>query len=206
MLRLQMQAMVLPDLNAGVMYHKHDGVLQESNGQILNVDLQSLYAGGGDRTFASQTVLIPAIHFYAHVGDAFFAPLAAAQVVNSRTPIPAASPTRCCSMSRAATWISLRRNPSGSLWGCRRVRSAQCSSATAAFAQSGQGRLGDYHRARAATLLLRARVEGAEESVAAAAAALGAAIASRSVHPTDNRPRHRPASSSLSIIPIDWKN
>ena len=77
--------MLLPSLNAGTMYHLHQGNLQEADGQILKVEEQSIYFGGGDWTVGSQTVAIPAVHIFGHLGDAYFAPLVATQVVASRT-------------------------------------------------------------------------------------------------------------------------
>ncbi len=84
-LQLQARGMLLPSLNAGTMYHLHQGTLQEADGQILKVEEQSIYFGGGDWTVGSQTVAIPAVHIFGHLGDAYFAPLVATQVVASRT-------------------------------------------------------------------------------------------------------------------------
>src|ERR1700722_2142668 len=84
-LQLQARGMLLPSLNAGTMYHLHQGPVQLSDGQILKVEEQSIYFGGGDWTVGSQTVAIPAVHIFGHLGDAYFAPLVATQVVASRT-------------------------------------------------------------------------------------------------------------------------
>ncbi len=84
-LQLQSRGMLLPSLNAGTMYHLHQGPVQLSDGQIVKVNEQSIYFGGGDWAMGSQTVAIPAVHIFAHVGDAYFAPIVAAQVVASRT-------------------------------------------------------------------------------------------------------------------------
>ena len=70
-LQLGARALVLPSLNAGAMYHLHQGTLQAGDGQIEKVNLQSVYFGGGDWTVGSQTVAVPAVHLFGNVGDAY---------------------------------------------------------------------------------------------------------------------------------------
>jgi outer membrane protein TolC len=171
-LQLQARAMLLPSLNAGAMYHLHQGTLQASDGQIESVNLQSVYFGGGDFTYASQTVLIPAVHLFGHVGDAYFAPLVARQVVSSRradargidnTVLLAVARQYLDLVGSQALLEAIRRSEDNIF---------QIVHDTGAFARTGQGRVGDYNRARTQALLLHSREEGAQESVAVASANL----------------------------------
>lgn len=73
----------MPTLAAGTNYHYHTGVLQTSFGEIRQLNEQSIYFGGGSRTLAAESVAIPAVRIFAHVGDAFYQPLAARQMVTA---------------------------------------------------------------------------------------------------------------------------
>ena len=46
---------------------------------------EAIYAGAGARTLAAETVAIPGLRIFSHLGDALFAPLAARQIVCART-------------------------------------------------------------------------------------------------------------------------
>jgi outer membrane protein TolC len=61
----------LPNLNAGVSYYRHDGAVQGSSGQFFVNGRNQFLAGGGPYAIIQ-------------TADAFFAPLAARQVVRSR--------------------------------------------------------------------------------------------------------------------------
>jgi outer membrane protein TolC len=164
--------MMLPSLNAGAMYHWHQGPLQAGDGQIEKVNLQSVYVGGGDWTLGSETVAIPAVHIFGHVGDAYFAPLVAAQVVNSRN-----ADSRGIENTVLLVVIQRYLDLLGTQASLEAIRHSednirQVVQATAAFARTGQGRVGDYNRARTDALLLHSREERAQESVAVAAAEL----------------------------------
>ncbi len=171
-LQLQARGLMLPTLNAGAMYHRHEGSLQAADGQIQRVDLQSLYFGGGSWTFASQTVLIPAVRIFGNLGDAIYAPLAAAQVVNSRNA-DARGVENSVLLEVARRYLDLL-GAEATLEAVRRSEDnlREVVSATAAFARAGQGRMGDYHRARTDALLLHSREMRIQETVAVASAEL----------------------------------
>jgi outer membrane protein TolC len=153
-LRTEARSMMLPSLNAGFNYHLHQGNLQTSFGQMRNLTEQALYFGGGARTLAAETLAIPAVRIFGHVGDAIFAPLSAGQVVSSRTSESHAIlnaqllnvVTRYLDLVAAEGALEAFRHSEDDL--------RQVVLATAAFAKSGQGRVGDYNRARTEALLL----------------------------------------------------
>ncbi len=171
-MQLQARALMVPSLNGGAMYHDHQGSLQTSDGQIERINLQSVYFGGGDFTYGSQTVLIPAVHLFGHVGDAYFAPLVAHQVVNSRSA-DSRGIENTVLLEVARRYLDLV----GSQAALEAIRHSednvlQIVHDTAAFARTGQGRVGDYNRARTQALLLHSREERAQETVAVASADL----------------------------------
>ncbi len=71
-LQLQAKALLLPTVNAGVDYFRHDGASQNLfQGNIFQKDRQSIFVGGGPSLFVGLT-------------DAIFNPLAARRVVAAR--------------------------------------------------------------------------------------------------------------------------
>src|SRR5262245_13187583 len=56
-------AQALPNLNFGTNYDSHSGALQQSNGNILGVNRNSLYLGLGAGAVGSGTVNIPGLNY-----------------------------------------------------------------------------------------------------------------------------------------------
>jgi outer membrane protein TolC len=166
------RALLLPSVNVGSNYHLHQGVLQTSFGRIQNLTEQSIYAGAGARTLAAETVAIPGVRIFSHLGDAMFAPLAAAQIVCARSADSLAIDNATllavveCYLELAMAEASLDAIHRGE--DSMRV----IVLATAAFAKTGQGREGDFNRARADALLLHAEEQQLQEQVAVASAEL----------------------------------
>lgn len=166
------RGLLLPTLNAGTNYHLHQGVLQTSFGQIRNLNEQSIYVGGGARTLAAETVAIPAVRIFSHLGDALFAPLAAGQIVCARAA-DATAIDNATLLTVVERYLELAM-AEASLDAIHRGEDGMRSIvlATAAFARTGQGREGDYNRARADALLLHAEEQSMQERVAVASAEL----------------------------------
>ncbi|MBS0260503.1 MAG: TolC family protein [Planctomycetes bacterium] len=166
------RGLLLPTLNAGSNYHLHQGALQTSFGLIRNFTEQSIYVGGGARTLAAETVAIPAVRIFSHLGDAIFAPLAAEQVVSARS-------FDATSINNDTLLLVIRRYlelavAEASLDAIHVAEDdAQAIvEATAAFTKTGAGREGDYQRARADALLLHAQEQELQERAGVAAAEL----------------------------------
>ena len=170
---LQARTIALPSLNAGANYHAHNGNLQRSSGVILPVPAeQSLYAGGGARTLAAESVAIPAVRFFAPIADAWYAPLAARQEVSASQFASRATfnsilldvTKRYIELLGAeARFEVLRRSE---------LDMSEVVRATLAFTQAGQGLESDANRARADALSLRSKVQAAEGEIAEASARL----------------------------------
>jgi outer membrane protein TolC len=175
-LQLQARGMLLPSLNAGTMYHLHQGPVQLADGQILKVEEQSIYFGGGDWAMGSQTVAIPAVHIFGHVGDAYFAPLVAAQVVASRTASSRAIENANL-LEITGRYLGLV-GAEGELYAIRKSEEGlmQVVRATASFAVTGQGRVGDANRSRSQALLLHAQEMQAQADLAVASAELSGTL------------------------------
>jgi len=83
-IRQFMAAQILPNLNAGMNYDDHTGVLQQSSGKILNVNRSALYVGAGANAIAAGTVNIPGIQWNLNVSNTIFNILVSRQLVRQR--------------------------------------------------------------------------------------------------------------------------
>ncbi len=170
--RKEARALWLPSLAAGGNYHLHTGVLQTAFGQIRSLNEQSLYLGGGAGAIGGGTTVVPAVRIFAQVGDAYYLPLAAGQVVTVRAFESQAveNLTLLDVADRYLTLVAAEARREALQVSLKEVR--EIERAQKAFADVGQGRDADYHRARADLLLLRLDEQQAQEEAAVAAAEL----------------------------------
>jgi outer membrane protein TolC len=76
----------LPSLNAGAGYHKHEGRIQDTQGQVLEVSRNSLFVGGGPTVGTigvAGGALQPRLTVGLSLADALFAPLEQRRVVQA---------------------------------------------------------------------------------------------------------------------------
>lgn len=174
MLALQQKArvMLLPSLNAGTAYHNHQGNLQASTGQMKNIYNSSLYYGAGTRVWAAESLAIPGVRVFAHLGDAIYEPLAVRQeVVTKRFDSRATANTLV--LNAIVRYFDLL-NAEGRYLAAKQteLETAEIVRITASYALTGQGREGDANRARTEAYLMHTEVQRAEGRVAEASALL----------------------------------
>ncbi len=156
------RVLLLPDLNAGSNYHLHNGPLQTSFGLIRTLNEQSVYVGGGARALAAETVAIPAVRIFSHIGDAIFQPLAARQDMSARSSQAKATETLVL-LDVAARYLDLAGSDARvEAWRQSQSEANEIARVTEAFARTGQGRDGDFKRARSDALLMQVERQGAE--------------------------------------------
>lgn len=149
-------AQLLPSLNSGMDYDNHNGNLQQSSGNILTVNRNSLYVGAGTAVFAAGTINIPGLYYDFNVSEALFGALMARQVVERRQfesrarenetlrdVAMAYNQLLAAEAFRAVRWRILQET-------------AEMYRLTKVFAEKGQGRAADADRAAAAFHLRRA--------------------------------------------------
>ncbi len=170
--QLRANSLLLPHLRAGANYHNHQGVLQNSFGEIRHVDAESLYFGGGARTLAAETLAFPMIQVISPLADAFFEPLVARRLVAVRRNESAAT-TNQILLEVASRFLELV-SAEAEVAALRQSEDDmnQIVQLTAIFAKGGQGRQADADRARSEALLLHTEEQRAEEQVAVASANL----------------------------------
>ena len=171
-LQLTARTLLVPSLNAGASYHGHNGALERSSGKIIDVSLQSLYVGGGAVAAVAGTVGIPAVSIMTPLTDAWFEPLAARQrLAGARFGAQATSYDILLDV--AVLHLELLGNQSV-LDFQRRSESDffEVYRLTKNYADAGEGREADAHRAMSQWKRRRALVQKAEEDLAVTAARL----------------------------------
>ncbi|MHC4074405.1 MAG: TolC family protein, partial [Planctomycetota bacterium] len=73
------KVLLLPTAAVGASYNRHEGQIQETNGNVLNVNRSSRYAGLGTGAVGAGTIQVPGVSLIVDLEDAFFEPLAARQ-------------------------------------------------------------------------------------------------------------------------------
>lgn len=171
-LHKEARALWLPTLAAGSNYHYHNGVLQTSFGEIRRLNEQSVYVGGGSRTLAAESVAIPAVRIFAHVGEVFYRPLAARQMVTARSFESKAidNQTLLDVCDRYLTLVSAESRREALVVSLHEI--AMIEQAQADFTRVGQGRDADYRRAKTQRLLMQLQDQRVQEEAAIAAAEL----------------------------------
>jgi outer membrane protein TolC len=169
---LEADSLLLPSLNAGMDFHLHRGNLQGSAGLIRDVNEESLYAGGGVGAVGAGTVGVPMVRLCAHLGDAYFEPVAARQEVANRQFTARATENQVL-LDVTVAYFELV----GAEVRLEAVRLSQRDLGevvrlTTNFARTGRGRQADADRARARAGLLRGVRERVEEEVAVASTRL----------------------------------
>jgi outer membrane protein TolC len=166
------QALLLPNLNAGLNYHDHTGTLQSPQGIIRTLDEQAFYAGSGAGALGSNSVTYPGIRILCHLGDAIYEPLAARQRVEVRRSDAAATENQILLQVSTAYFDLVGAEVRLEVLQKGQLDAEEIVRRTAAFSKRGQGRSGDMHRAEARSELLRRQLEEAEGNVATASARL----------------------------------
>lgn len=163
----------LPTINLGGNYDKHMGPLQQSNGELLKVNRDSLYLGLGAGAVSSGTVTIPGIVWSANVSETWHNALIRRQVVRQRAFESDAVRNEML-LRVASAYLELLR-AEGRQAVALQVRddAAEVARVTANFAAKGAGRKADADRAAVELEQRNAEVIQAESDRTLASARLG---------------------------------
>lgn len=146
-LRQLAAAQALPNLNVGSNYAAHRGVLQQSSGNLLRVDRDSLYVGLGAGAVGSGTVSVPGLNYNLNVGAGWYGLLAARQRMTAAAA--AADAVRNDVLLRVyLSYLDLLRGEGRrAIASQNRGEAAELARLTDAYAKAGQGRKADADRA-----------------------------------------------------------
>lgn len=162
----------LPSIRAGISYHHHDGNLQASNGNIVNVNRSSMQAGLGINAVGAGTTVVPGIAAQFHTTDALFQPRIAAHAASAQQAATDAV-TNDTLLDTALAYLELlRATQAERIAEDNRQNAQKLADITAQFAHSGQGSQADADRAQTEVLRCRNTVARAEETQLVASARL----------------------------------
>ncbi len=179
---------ILPTLNGGASYDNHTGNLQQSNGNILSVNRESVYVGAGTYPTAAGTVSIPGLLLTGNIAQGVFLYLGARQEVRQRQFTSLAEQNQVLLRVSLAYCELTRAEGRRAIALQMRDEAAEVARITAEYARAGQGREADARRA--ATFLARrqAEVRQAEGEILMASSRLCRLLnldPSIRLHPTD---------------------
>jgi outer membrane protein TolC len=178
----------LPSINLGTNYDSHTGNLQQSNGNILSVNRSALYLGAGGGAVAAGTVSIPGVVLEGNPAVGIFTFLAARQVVAARQFASEAVRNQTFLAAALAYSELLRAEGRRAVALQVREEAKRVADLTAAYAEAGQGRHADAHRALTELEARETDIKAAEQEILVASARLCYVLnldPSLRLHPTD---------------------
>lgn len=155
-------AQILPTLQYGASVNNHDGPLQQSGGNLLEVNRNSIYFGAGAFAVGAGTVNIPGVVYNVNVSQALFDFLAQRQVVVQRQFASRAVENQVLLRTGVAYTELLRAEGRRSLAALNLTEAREVVRLTRAFAEAGAGREGDFNRARTEESLRESELRAAE--------------------------------------------
>jgi outer membrane protein TolC len=175
-LRLFAMAQILPNLNAGGNYDAHTGPLQQSSGNILQVNRNAFYLGAGAGPVAAGTVPIPGVWYLLNVSEGLFKYLAIRYNVQARRFDNLAVRNQML-MRVADAYMELLRAEGHRAIAVQNQREArEIARLTGVFARRGAAREADANRAAAELAQRNELVVQAEQEILVASARLAALI------------------------------
>lgn len=167
---------LLPTINLGSSIDSHAGNLQQSNGNILSVNRQSLFVGAGANAIAAGSVNIPGVVWNMNPTEAYYNYLMsrqvqsqqAANVVTTQNDVQLQVVMAYLDLVRAEAQRSISRQA--------HEDAAEVARITAIFAKAGQGRIADANRAESELRLRDAELIEQEGLAVRASARLASLI------------------------------
>lgn len=187
-LRQLAAAQILPSLNLGMNYDSHTGPLQQSNGNILSVNRSAMYVGAGSGAIAASTVNVPGVLLEGNVAVGVYNYLTSRQVVAARQFATEAIRNQTFLQTTLAYSELLRSEGRRAVAIQVRDEAKLVAQLTAAYANAGQGRDADAHRALTELEARETDIQGAEGAMLVSSARLCYVLnldPSVRLHPTD---------------------
>lgn len=194
------QTLWLPSIRAGLSYHHHDGNLQASGGEILDLSRSSLQSGLGVGAVGAGTTPVPGIVAQFHTSDAVFQPDITAHAASAeRAGMQTA--TNDTLLEAALAYLGLLE-AFGELQIAEETleNARQLSELTSTFARTGQGSQADADRALTHLTRRKNDVSRAEEGTRVAAARLAEVL---STDPTTAIVPEEETIVPIDLVPLD---
>src|SRR5262249_46263257 len=136
-------------LNAGTNFDHHQGTLQQSTGQIIKVNRDSLYLGLGASAVGAGTVQIPGVVWNGNASETIYNTLVTRQLVQQRRFESDAIRNDVLLRTATAYLELLRATGRRAIAAQTRADASEVARITANFAKTGQGKQSDADRAGA---------------------------------------------------------
>ncbi len=188
-LRMLAAAQIIPTFNAGANYDGHQGVLQQSNGNMLSVNRSAVYVGAGANAVAAGTVNIPGLVLTGNIAQGVYGFLTSRQVVRQRAFASLLAVRNQTFLRVTLAYSELIRAEGGLAVALQnRDEAREVARLTAEYSVTGEGRKADADRAATQLARRQAMVQEAEGQVVVASASLCRELnldPSLRLHPTD---------------------
>ncbi len=170
--QLSANVLWLPSLQLGVSYNKHEGTLQASDGQIIDVSRSSLQPGLGVFAVGAGTPMIPGLFAKFHLKDALFQPKIQQQFTLSKKK-GASAKTKEVLLSAALAYVNLLEAYQEKAIAAHILsRTQELADLTEKFARIGQGPQADADRMNTELSLRQNAIFQSEEKIRVASARL----------------------------------
>ncbi|HEV3146671.1 MAG TPA: TolC family protein [Gemmataceae bacterium] len=171
-LRQLAAAQLLPTLNMGLNFDAHSGALQQSTGNILNVNRQSMYVGLGASAIGAGTVTIPGLVWAGNISEGFYGNLISKQVVRHQQFASLAMRNEML-LRVASAYLELLRAEGHRVIALKnRDEAREVARITTNYAKAKEGRQADANRAAADLEQRTTELLQAENDMLAASARL----------------------------------
>ncbi len=162
----------LPALRGGVSFNRHEGAIQDSGGQQLDVSRGAFYSGLGAGGFGGGSPMVPGVWANFQLTDAIFQPLAAQQAVGARRAAAGAALNDTLLRVAQAYLELLRAKQELAIANETEQHAEVLNKITQDYAQAGQGLQSDADRTATELALRKNNVVRAKESIVVASARL----------------------------------
>ncbi len=158
--------LILPDISVGASYNRHDGPLQASSGDILDVKRSAGYAGLGSGAVGAGDMQVSGIGLNVDLGEAFYAPLVARQNLLAVKAESDAVKNQTLLMVAAAYFELVRAQGNLEVALEAHKNASELAKTTKSFADSGQGLTSDSERSGVEALIRQRGIAVAREVLA----------------------------------------
>lgn len=139
----------VPSLRAGMNYNKHEGVIQDVAGSIIETSRGSVYSGLGAQAVGAGSPAVPGVYVNFHAKDALFQPRIARQVLAATRHANRAT-TNDVLLETALAYNNLLAAHALAAIADQTVANTQrLTDVTSDYAQAGEGLTSDADRAKA---------------------------------------------------------
>jgi len=161
----QSRTLAVPTLRVGASYNRHSGPLQETSGQVSDVDRASQFRGFGAGAVGAGDVQAAGAGLEVNVADAIFRPLAARQ--NHAAAQAASVANRHAVLLQVATAYLrlLQARMEGGIAAESLRRAVELATVTGDYAEAGEGLLADAELAAVQPLVWEQKRRAAAEAV-----------------------------------------